>query len=365
MSHEQPDRIEIGRIGIGIEEIKDDLKAVKFTLDDSTFGVDVSQVTEVCTAKRITAVPNAPEHVVGVINLRGQILTVIDLKYRLAIGRTRYDSDGPGGLNILIIEIGEKKLGMAVDTVSNVITIPLSKIETKIDLVSNIRSSFLRGVGKISSLTVRAEEDGEEDEEEELVVLLNLNAILTEYEAGELAGMQRSLTEQVTFERAAEEIGLTEEDLRRLDLISADEDIEKMTTVEKTTEKVKKVEAEKGKSEKKKVTRAKTGKEEPEKIKIVEARPEKDKLEKGEPEKVKTGKIKTAEVKSDKVKLDTGKSVKVKTGKGKHSKDESDKGKLAKTKLDKNKTGKIELEEVEPVKTGPKKTGIFKRLLKR
>ncbi|MHA2296566.1 MAG: chemotaxis protein CheW [Candidatus Hodarchaeales archaeon] len=233
MGYKTPNQIEVGRIGIDVDEIKDDIKAVTFTLNDYIFGVDVSQVAEVFTSKQVTAVPKAPGHVLGVINLRGQIITVIDLKKRLNIGKTEYNYENLGDMNVLVTVIGEKKLGMAVDTVSNVITIPLSKIETKIDLVSNIKSSFLRGVGKIT----RFSEQNMEESKEDLIVLLNLNAILSEYEIDELSVMDKSLTERAAFERAADEIELTEEELKRLDLINIEEDIDKVTSTTKIRKK--------------------------------------------------------------------------------------------------------------------------------
>ncbi|MFW9996463.1 MAG: chemotaxis protein CheW [Candidatus Odinarchaeota archaeon] len=223
-SPKRQDRIEIGRIGIDVSEIKDDLKVITFSLGDSVFGVDVTQVSEVYTTKQVTSVPKAPEHVVGVANLRGQIITIIDLKSRLDLGHTEIDFENPVEQNILIVEIGDKKLGMSVDDVASVLTIPLSKIETKIDLVSHIKAQFLRGIGKIS--------------EEELIVLLNLNAILSEYEIDELSMMQKSFSEQGSgYERDIEEIKLSEEELQRLDMINVEEDIDKVVSTTKDSKK--------------------------------------------------------------------------------------------------------------------------------
>ncbi|MHA2296264.1 MAG: chemotaxis protein CheW [Candidatus Hodarchaeales archaeon] len=200
-----PDQIEINRMSVNVDDIKDELKSVTFRLNNGIFGVDVSQVATVYTTKKITPIPNAPIHVMGVINLRGQIITIIDLKKRLQLGEMIHNGIENEEIIILVIDIGDKRIGMAVDNVENVITIPLSKIETRIDLISkDIHSFFLRGVAKVS--------------DEYLVVLLNLNAVMSEYEVDQLAQMQTTVTEDVF--NSDDEIVLTDEEIKRLDLIN-------------------------------------------------------------------------------------------------------------------------------------------------
>ncbi|MFW9995787.1 MAG: chemotaxis protein CheW [Candidatus Odinarchaeota archaeon] len=221
-----PDQIEVNRLNIDIDEIKDEIKVVTFRLNDGYFGVDVRQVTTVYTANKITSIPKSPEHVMGVISLRGQIITVIDLKKRLQIGAMAFDNKGDDELIILVIEFGGKKIGMAVDSVESVMTVPLAKIETRVDLISkDIHSFFLRGIVKFAS--------------DYLVVLLNLNAVLSEYEVSQLAQMQTTIAEDVFT--SDEEVVLTNEEIKQLDINNeASDEITKavrLSTAEKSKKK--------------------------------------------------------------------------------------------------------------------------------
>lgn len=131
-----------------IELTGDEEQIVSFKLGKEVFGIKVAQVREIGKVEDITRVPKLPEYIEGVMNLRGQITTVIDLKKRFGIAQDR------GGFSsqsrIIIAEVGDNQIGLIVDAVEDVLRVPRQSIVAPPDtLSSNLDSSFLMSICKL------------------------------------------------------------------------------------------------------------------------------------------------------------------------------------------------------------------------
>lgn len=118
---------------------------VTFYLDREEYGVDVRQVQEIRRVGEVTAVPRAPEFVRGVINLRGRILPVLDLKRKLGLGEVAESK----AARIVVVRVRERLLGLLVDGASQVPKIPVSKIEPPPEEVTERGGDYIRGVAKL------------------------------------------------------------------------------------------------------------------------------------------------------------------------------------------------------------------------
>jgi purine-binding chemotaxis protein CheW len=137
----------------------EDAQIVNFTVADVNYGVPVDQVREVRDVQAVTPVPGAPNYVEGVTNLRGQIITVMDLRKRLNIGETE-----GGGEKIIVIEMGKAAVGVVVDSVTEVSTIAGADIEKHMGATTKL-DNYVVGVGK---------------QGEKLIVILDLAKIITD-----------------------------------------------------------------------------------------------------------------------------------------------------------------------------------------
>jgi purine-binding chemotaxis protein CheW len=123
---------------------------VVFKLSNEEFAVEVSSVEAIIKLQAITKVPHAPAHVVGVTNLRGNIVPVIDLKKRLSLPATDNSID----TRIIVALLQESKVGMVVDAVSQVIEIDDSQIEPTPQISTSIDSTYIRGIVKVENLLI-------------------------------------------------------------------------------------------------------------------------------------------------------------------------------------------------------------------
>jgi len=123
---------------------------VVFKLSSEEFAVEVSSVEAIIKLQAITKVPHAPAHVVGVTNLRGNIVPVIDLKKRLNLPKTENSAD----TRIIVALLQDSKVGMVVDAVSQVIEIEDSQIEPTPQITTSVDSTYIRGIVKIGTLLV-------------------------------------------------------------------------------------------------------------------------------------------------------------------------------------------------------------------
>jgi purine-binding chemotaxis protein CheW len=137
----------------------DDQQIVNFTIGDVNYGVPVNQVREVRDMQVVTPVPEAPSYIDGVTNLRGQIITVMDLRKRLSIEATESKDK-----KIIVIEMSEATVGVVVDSVTEVSTIAGTDIESQMQVTKKLED-YLVGVGK---------------QGEQLVVILDLAKIISD-----------------------------------------------------------------------------------------------------------------------------------------------------------------------------------------
>lgn len=127
-----------------------DLQLVGFRIGKETFGVPINLIHEIVRLPEITAVPDAPEYVEGVINLRGKIISVIDLRKRF--GEKRIERNRKN--RILVAEIDHKMIGLIVDAASEVLRLPQSEIEAPPEVLDESEVKYVTGVGKLNGRLV-------------------------------------------------------------------------------------------------------------------------------------------------------------------------------------------------------------------
>ena len=151
------------------EVLGSEIQLVVFRLGGEEFGLDISQVREIIRLQEITPMPKAPDFIEGVINLRGQIIAVMDLAKRL--GFTRKDSSDKA--RIVVIDVKESLLGLVVDEVPEVLRILESNVEPTPEMIeSQAHAEFIKGVGKFGK---------------RLIILLDAQKIVTREEASKLS----------------------------------------------------------------------------------------------------------------------------------------------------------------------------------
>ncbi|HWC17852.1 MAG TPA: chemotaxis protein CheW [Terriglobales bacterium] len=127
-----------------------DLQIVGFRIGKETFGVPINLIHEIVRLPEITAVPDAPEYVEGVINLRGKIISVIDLRKRF--GEKRIERNRKN--RILVAEIDRKLVGLIVDAASEVLRLPQTEIEAPPEVLDEGEVKYVTGVGKLNGRLV-------------------------------------------------------------------------------------------------------------------------------------------------------------------------------------------------------------------
>jgi purine-binding chemotaxis protein CheW len=139
------------------------IQLVTFKLGSEEFGFDIFKVREINKMMDITQVPNAPYFVEGVVNLRGKVTPIIDLRTRLGMEKVERDKDS----NIVVVEIDDKSVGLVVDKVEEVLRIPSNVTEPPPGMVAGIDSDYITSVAKL---------------EDRLLILLDLEKLLSEKE---------------------------------------------------------------------------------------------------------------------------------------------------------------------------------------
>ncbi len=122
-----------------------DQQLVGFRIGNETYGVRIGSVREIVRVPEITSVPNAPETIEGVINLRGKIIPVMDLRKRFGDKNVASDKRN----RILVVELENKLLGLIVSSASEVLKIPPSEIASPGTVFAEGESSYVTGVGKL------------------------------------------------------------------------------------------------------------------------------------------------------------------------------------------------------------------------
>lgn len=140
-----------------------------FSLGAEEYGIDILKVQEIKGNSAITHIPNAPGHVKGVMNLRGTVVPVVDLRAKFAMETVEYGKFTV----IIVVMVGHKVSGLVVDAVSDVLNIAPADIRPAPDFGSSCDTRFISGVASIG---------------EKLAVLLDIDKLLTEEEVAATAG---------------------------------------------------------------------------------------------------------------------------------------------------------------------------------
>lgn len=143
---------------------------VTFKLDDEIYGINVMQVQEVVRLPEIAPVPGAPSAVMGIINLRGNVVTVIDTRQRFGLLAREPDDS----TRIVITEVDNQVIGIVVDSVAEVVNLSMSEIETAPNLgEDNESSKYIQGLYSNN---------------DEILILVDVNKLLTENEWNAVSG---------------------------------------------------------------------------------------------------------------------------------------------------------------------------------
>jgi purine-binding chemotaxis protein CheW len=144
------------------------LQLVSFNLADEVFGIDILKVREINRMVDITRVPNSPPYVEGIINLRGRVIPILDLRAKFGLPRKAVDKT----TRIIVVEISGSIVGFIVDAVSEVFRIPKNITEPPPDVVAGVDSEYITAVGKL---------------EDRLLILLDLDKVFADCQTAEAA----------------------------------------------------------------------------------------------------------------------------------------------------------------------------------
>lgn len=120
-------------------------KYLTFHLGTEDYGIEIRFVTEIIGIQKITVIPEMPEYIKGVINLRGKIIPVMDVRMRFRIEPRAYDER----TCVIVVNINDTAVGLVVDTVSEVVDIPDTHIESASGLNRGKANAFIKGIGKM------------------------------------------------------------------------------------------------------------------------------------------------------------------------------------------------------------------------
>lgn len=140
-------------------DLSNDIQSIVFRLGNEEYGIDIHKVQEIIRLPEITRLPDMVNHVLGIINLRGNIIPLVDLKIKLMAVGAEYSET----TRVLVVEVGSTKVGFIVDEVSEVICIPGNMIVEADEIGGSISSEYLLGVAKMNN---------------RLLIILNIDEIL-------------------------------------------------------------------------------------------------------------------------------------------------------------------------------------------
>jgi len=143
--------------------VSDLMQLVTFKLGNEEYAVDILKVQEINRMKEITRVPNTPAYVEGVINLRGKVIPVINLRTKFGLENRENDAQS----RIMIMDVQGITMGLVVDAVSEVLRVPSNIIEPTPPMASNISTEYLKGIAKL---------------EDRLIILLDMDMLVGKQE---------------------------------------------------------------------------------------------------------------------------------------------------------------------------------------
>ena len=138
-------------------------KFLTFQLQDEEYGLEILKVREIMGILNITPVPQTPDYIKGVINLRGAVIPVVDLRLKFSLQEDEYDQK----TCIIVVDVGGVMMGIVVDTVSEVMDIEAADIERAPSFGASLNTDYILGMGKV---------------EEKVKILLDINKVLSSEE---------------------------------------------------------------------------------------------------------------------------------------------------------------------------------------
>ncbi|MGN0862914.1 MAG: chemotaxis protein CheW [Stenotrophomonas koreensis] len=132
---------------------------LSFTLGEEQYGVDILKVQEIRGYDQVTRVPDAPDYIKGVINLRGTIVPVIDLRLKLRLDNARYDAFTV----MIVLNVEQRVVGIVVDSVSDVIELSAEQIRPTPEFGAAVDTRFINGIGT---------------QDERMLILLDIETLL-------------------------------------------------------------------------------------------------------------------------------------------------------------------------------------------
>ncbi len=142
-------------------------KYLSFRLGKESYGIDIRYVTEIIVMQEITKVPDMPDFIIGVINLRGKVISVMDIRSRFHLESREYDDR----TCIIVVEVDDIMIGLVVDTVNEVSDIKEEYIEPPPAMHSGIKNHYIQGLGKVN---------------DQVKILLDITKILHEEELAQI-----------------------------------------------------------------------------------------------------------------------------------------------------------------------------------
>ena len=141
------------------------LEFLSFTLGREEYGIDIQKVQELRGYETVTHIANAPEHIKGVVNLRGIIVPIIDMRIKFNLGAPTYDQFTV----VIILNIASRVMGMVVDSVSDVITLTAEQIKPAPAMGSALDTDYLIGLGTL---------------DERMLILVDIDRLMSSSEIG-------------------------------------------------------------------------------------------------------------------------------------------------------------------------------------
>ena len=138
-------------------------KYLAFILDNESYGIEILRVREIIGLMDVTTVPQTPEYMKGVINLRGKVIPVIDLRLKFSMQEKEHTDE----TCVIVVEVNNTSIGIIVDSVSEVLEITRGEIEESPHFGQDIDTSYIMGLGKVK---------------EKIVILLDIEEILSSEE---------------------------------------------------------------------------------------------------------------------------------------------------------------------------------------
>ncbi len=140
---------------------------ISFAVGSEDYGMEILKVKEVIRAPQLTRLPKAPSFVKGIINLRGDVIPIVDLRDKFGLENIEHTTR----TRIIVVDVDGRHIGLVVDSASQVVRIPFDEIEPAPPIIGGLSTEYIRGVGKL---------------DDRLIILLNIEHILSSTELSEL-----------------------------------------------------------------------------------------------------------------------------------------------------------------------------------